>query len=221
MKLKKIKQKKYKLLKLHLLKSQVYRNNQKDNTFDEHVNKSVEQTELHLKKALKVIYECHLNNFKILFIGLPQTAPTIFEDLLKSTSHFFVPSNLWVNSFFANRVSIFRFLNLKKRNLDKKFSLKNINNLLSIRTKPRLVVVFDQDIKTDIVKELATLDIPVILFGTNTNFSTQIPYSVPGIFFFVNKKLTNIVLFLICSIFKNTKSFLTRDSLILPFLSKK
>lgn len=221
MKLKKIKQKKYKLLKLHLLKSQVYRNNRNNNSFDEHVNKSLEQTELHLKKALKVIYECHLNDFKILFVGLPQTAPTIFEDLLKSTSHFFVPSNLWVNSFFANRVSISRFLNLKKRNLDRKFSLKNINNLLSIRTKPRLVVVFDQDIKTDIVKELATLDIPVILFGTNSNFSTQIPYSVPGNFFFVNKKLTNIVLFLICSIFKNTKSFLRRDSSVLPFLSQK
>ena len=92
---------------------------------------------------------------------------------------------------------------------------------MSIRTKPRLVVVFDQDIKTDIVKELATLDIPVILFGTNSSFSAQISYSVPGNFFFVNRKLTNIVLFLICSIFKNTKSFLTRDSSVLPVLPKE
>ena len=83
MKLKKIKQKKYKLLKLHLLKSQVYKNNRNDNSFDEQVNKSLEQTELHLKKALKVIYECHLNNFKILFVGLPQTAPTIFEGMFQ------------------------------------------------------------------------------------------------------------------------------------------
>lgn len=205
MKLRKIKQKKYKLLKLHLLKSQVYKNNLKNKIFEEHVSKNLEQTELYFKKALKIIYDSHLNNFKILFVGLPKMAPKVFEDLLKSTPHFFIPSNLWINSFFANRVSISRFLTLKKQNFDRKISMKNINNLLSIRTKPRLVVVLDQDIKTDLVKELVNLDIPVILFGTHSSFSSQVSYPIPGNFFFVNKKITNIVLFLICSIFKNTQ----------------
>jgi ribosomal protein S2 len=195
MKLRKIKQKKYKLLKLHLLKSQVYKNNLKNKIFEEHVSKNLEQTELYFKKALKIIYESHLNNFKILFVGLPKMAPKVFEDLLKSTPHFFIPSNLWINSFFANRVSISRFLTLKKQNFDRKISMKNINNLLSIRTKPRLVVVLDQDIKTDLVKELVNLDIPVILFGTHSSFSSQVSYPIPGNFFFVNKKITNIVLF--------------------------
>lgn len=236
MKLKKIRQKKYKLLKLHLLKSQVYKNNLKNNIFDEFVNKSLEQSELYLKKALKVIYECHLNNFKILFVGLPKMAPKIFEDLLKSSPHFYIPSNVWVNSFFANRVSISRFLNLKKRNYDSKMSLKNINNLLSIRTKPRLVVVLDQDIKTDIVKELVDLDIPIILFGTHSSFSSLVSYPIPGNFFFVNKKRTNILLFLICSIFRNTQTSLKpmfqkrsdisllpswEDATVLPLSSKK
>lgn len=149
-------------------------------------------------------------------------APKVFEDLLKSTPHFFIPSNLWINSFFANRVSISRFLTLKKQNFDRKISMKNINNLLSIRTKPRLVVVLDQDIKTDLVKELVNLDIPVILFGTHSSFSSQVSYPIPGNFFFVNKKITNIVLFLICSIFKNTKIPLKSVSPlpILPSFSK-
>ena len=225
MKLKKIRQKKYKLLKLHLLKSQVYKNNLKNNIFDEFVSKSLELSELYLKKALKVIYECHLNNFKILFVGLPKMAPKIFEDLLKSSPHYYIPSNVWVNSFFANKVSISRFLNLKKRNYDSKMSLKNINNLLSIRTKPRLVVILDQDIKTDIVKELVDLDIPIILFGTHSSFSSQVSYPIPGNFFFVNKKITNILLFLICSIFKKAQTSLKpmvkkRTNLsVLPFSS--
>jgi ribosomal protein S2 len=227
MKLRKIKQKKYKLLKLHLLKSQVYKNNLKNKIFEEHVSKNLEQTELYFKKALKIIYESHLNNFKILFVGLPKMAPKVFEDLLKSTPHFFIPSNLWINSFFANRVSISRFLTLKKQNFDRKISMKNINNLLSIRTKPRLVVVLDQDIKTDLVKELVNLDIPVILFGTHSSFSSQVSYPIPGNFFFVNKKITNIVLFLICSIFKNTQiplksvSQKKSDNFSLPFTWKE
>lgn len=207
MKLKRIKHKKYKILKLHLLKSQVYQADLKNDNFNEFVNKSLEQSELHIKKALKVVYEYHCNNLKILFVGLPNVHNRFFKDLLRSTQHFFIPSNVWVNSFLANHSSIFRFLKLKqsaKKSAGKKnLSLKNINTLLSVRTKPDLVVIFNQDIKTDIVRELSNLDIPIILFGNNVSFNSQITYPIPGNFFLVNQKVTNIFFCLLCSIFKN------------------
>jgi ribosomal protein S2 len=207
MKLKKIKHKKYKILKLHLLKSQVYQVDLKNDNYNEFVNKSLEQSELHVKKALKIVYEYHCNNLKILFVGLPNVKNRFFRDLLRSTQHFFIPSNVWVNSFLANHASIFRFLKLKqsvKNSASKKnLSLKNINTLLSVRTKPDLVVIFNQDIKTDIIKELFNLDIPIILFGSNVSFNSQITYAIPGNFFFVNQKVTNIFFCLLCSILKN------------------
>lgn len=207
MKLKKIKYKKYKILKLYLLKSQVYQVDLKNDNFNEFVNKSLEQSELHIKKALKMVYEYHCNNLKILFVGLPNVNNKFFKDLLRSTQHFFIPSNLWVNSLLANHSSILRFLKLKqsakKSASNKNLSLKNINTLLSVKTKPDLVVIFNQDIKTDIVKELSNLDIPIILFGSNSSFNSQITYPIPGNFFFVNRKITNIFFCLLWSIFKN------------------
>lgn len=206
MKLKKVKHKKYKILKLHLLKSQVYHLDLKNDNFNEFVNKSLEQSELHVKKALKIIYEYHCNNLKILFVGLPNVRNRFFKDLLRNTQHFFIPSNVWVNSFLANHSSIFRFLKLKqlarKSASKKNLSLKNINTLLSVRTKPDLVVIFNQDIKTDIVRELSNLDIPIILFGNNISFNSQITYPIPGNFFFVNQKVTNILFCLLCSILR-------------------
>jgi ribosomal protein S2 len=210
MKLKKIRHKKYKILKLHLLKSQVYKVDLKNDNFNEFVNKSLEKSELHVKKALKIVYEYHSNNLKILFVGLPNVKNRFFKDLLRTTQHFFIPSNVWVNSFLANRTSIFRFLKLKqsvKKSASKKnLSLKNIYTLLSVRTKPDLVVIFNQDIKTDIIRELSNLDIPIILFGSNVYFNSQITYSIPGNFFFVNQKVTNLFFCLLCSIFKSQPS---------------
>ena len=206
MKLKKIRYKKYKILKLHMLKSQVYQTDLKNDGFIKFVNKSLEESELHVKKALKIIYEYNCNNLKILFVGLPNTKSKFFKNLLRNTQHFYIPSNVWVNSFLANHSSISRFLKLQqsieKPTRKKNLSLKNINTLLSIRTKPDLVVVFNQDIKTDIIKELSNLNIPIILFGNNSYFDLQITYTIPGNFFFVNQKVTNIFFCLLYSIFK-------------------
>ena len=205
MKLKKIKFKKYKMLKLHLLKSQVYLSKITKKNLNMFVNNNLERSELHAKKAFKIIYEYHYNNYKILFIGFPTVKNKAVKNLLKSTHHFFIPSNLWVNSFLANYDSIFRFLKLNRLTSQtvnrKNLSLKKINTLLSIRQKPRLIVIFDEDINSDMLKELGNLNVPIILFGNNFCFERQITYSVPGNFFFVRQKVTNIFSYVLCSIF--------------------
>jgi ribosomal protein S2 len=223
MKLKKIKHKKYKVLKLHLLKSQVYLKKIKNDHFDDFLNKILEQSELHVKKAFKIIYEYHCNGYSILFVGLPALKDKSFNTLFKHTQHSFIPSNIWINGLIANRFSIFRYLELKRLN-NKLFnkenlSLKNINTLLNIKTKPNLIVIFDSDIESDMIKEFYNLDIPVILFGSNMYDDFQITYKIPGNFFFVTKKVRNIINFLLHSIIK--RPFKKRSKNLSRFSRKK
>lgn len=202
MKVKKIRHEKYKVLKLHLLKSRVYQIRSTKNFLNESLNQNLEQSELHIKKALKIIYEYHSKNCKILFIGFPSSNIKLFSNLISNTQHFFIPSNLWINGLLANQTSISQFLLGSTFSQKSRLSLKNANSLLSIKTKPDLVVIFDQSIETDTLKELYNLDIPITFFGSKSVLNEQITYKIPGNFFFINQKVKNIISFLLCSIMK-------------------
>ena len=139
MKIKKIKSFKYKLLKLQLIKSKVYKKKIKKQNYDNSVNIVIEQIELHLKKALQIIYEFHLNNKRIFFIGIPLNFQNNFSKILKKTKHLSIPESIWINGILSNKNATFQFLKSKKIKIykTKKFTNKKPSTIILYKKKTR------------------------------------------------------------------------------------
>ena len=138
MKIRKIQKFQYTLLKLNLIKSQVYKKKIRKNNHDDVLNIKTELIELHFKRALQIIYKYHMNHKKILFIGIPQNFQKKFSKILKNTKHVAIPHSIWINGILSNRYAIFRYLYLKRRkNIKKKNWLQNkiIYFLISVNGK--------------------------------------------------------------------------------------
>lgn len=162
MKAGKIKNRNFKLFKYNVLKLQMYSN--KSYFIDIHLtNSRLEQIETYLKQILKVIFEYHVWQFKILFIGFPILYKMKQRKLACFTNHDFLTEKSWVNGIFRNRFSILTYLKLLQ---SQNFS-KNIKLLLTVKTKPHLVVLFNQQIETGTISEFYKAGIPVLSFNWN------------------------------------------------------
>lgn len=203
MKLKKIKTSTSKLIKFQLIKFKTYK--QKKNIFDKNTqNFNFESIELHLKKALQIIYSYHLNNKTIFFIGVPQKLKKKFFSILKTTKHLFVPESTWLKGVLSNKVSIFKYLN-QQINSNIKNTDTNLKFLFTIQKKPDLIVLLDQNLESQAFQEAIKLKIPVIAITTSLNCNKSILYPIYGNFEFLNKKLNNIYFLLLKSIFNKQK----------------
>ena len=89
MKVNLIKTRNYKLFKYNLLKLQIYSNESSFNisTFSNNV---LEQIEAYLKQVLKIIFEYHMYQFKIIFIGFPVVSKLKQMRLMHFTNHDFI-----------------------------------------------------------------------------------------------------------------------------------
>ena len=137
MKLKDLKIKEYTLLKLHLLKHQVF----KKSTYN-----SQNYLELSVKQVLNLIYFYHHKNKQIMFIGFPYIKN---EFTPKQFKHSFVPKNFWIRGLMSN--------------FEVKQSLKNVNLI----TKNQDLIVFLNPNKEDfeILNELVKPQIPLVIIG--------------------------------------------------------
>jgi hypothetical protein len=79
----------YKLFKYNLLKLQIY-SNEPVHDFSSISNYMLEQIEAYLKQALKIIFEYHRQQFKILFIGFPVVSKLKQMKLIHFTNHNFI-----------------------------------------------------------------------------------------------------------------------------------
>jgi len=93
MKTSKIENKNYKLFKYNLLKLQIYSNKFSQDTTNLS-NNILEQTEAYLKQVLKIIFEYHLCQFRILFIGFPVVSKMKQTKLIHLTNHNFISEKL-------------------------------------------------------------------------------------------------------------------------------
>lgn len=89
MKTNKLKNKNYKLFRYNILKLQIYPN-QPHRTLINFSNSMLEQIEAFLKQMLKVIFEYHVCQSKILFIGFPVISKTRQMKLMHFTNHDFI-----------------------------------------------------------------------------------------------------------------------------------
>jgi hypothetical protein len=89
MKTGRIKNLNYKLFKYNLLKLQIYSNQSHFAVANFSVS-VLEQIETSIKQVLKIIFEYHVCQFKILFIGFPVLSKVKQMKLLHLTNHNFI-----------------------------------------------------------------------------------------------------------------------------------
>ena len=199
MKTSKIKNQNYKLFKYNLLKLQIY-SNQHTFIFSKFSNSMLEQIEAYLKQVLKIIFEYHVWQFKILFIGFPVICKMKQMKLIHFTNHNFIPEKSWVSGVFRNRLSILTYLNLIQ---SQSFS-KSLKLLLTIKTKPHLVVVFNQKVEHSTINEFYKAGIPILSFNWNSFDRFKIAYQTLGNFNFIERNIKLTFFFLFYSLLKKT-----------------
>lgn len=205
MKIKKNKTFQYTLLKLNLIKSQVYKKKIQPNHYDDVLNTNTQLIELHFKRALQVISKYHMNHKKILFIGVPQIFQKKFSKILKNTKHIAIPQSIWINGILTNRPYILRSFDLKRQKYIKKNWLQNkiIYFLISMMKRPNLIVVFDSNFKKNKLKETYKLKLPIITLDSNLYFfDSNFFFKVPGNFQQIYKKTHHTILLALASILK-------------------
>jgi hypothetical protein len=79
----------YKLFKYNLLKLQIYSNKMEKHVSDVSTY-TLEQIEAYFKQALKIIFEYHKKQFKILFVGFPIVSKLKQIKLIHFTNHNFI-----------------------------------------------------------------------------------------------------------------------------------
>ena len=199
MKTGKIKNRNYKLFKYNLLKFQIY-SNRSHFAVPNFSNSVLEQIETYLKKVLKIIFEYHVCQFKILFIGFPVISKMRQMKLLHFTNHNFISEKSWISGILRNRFSILTYLQLiESQNFSKSLKL-----LLTIKTKPHLVVMFNQKVETNTINEFYKAGIPILSFNWNSLTSLKIAYRTLGNFDFVERNIKLTFFFLFYSLLKKT-----------------
>lgn len=197
MKTDKINNRNYKLFKYNLLKLQIY-SNQPHFTVTNLSGNMLEQIEAYLKQVLKIIFEYHVCHFKILFIGFPVISKMKQMKLLHFTNHNFISEKSWISGLFRNRFSILTYLQLfQSQNFSKSLKL-----LLTIKTKPHLVVIFNQKVETNTINEFYKAGIPILSFNWNPLSDSKIAYHTLGNFDFVEKNIKLTFFFLFYSLLK-------------------
>lgn len=190
MKLKHIRVKKYKLMRLYLAKYEAYKQKGSTSVISDSV---LDRLEIGLKKVLFIIYQYHIYNRRILFIGLPHSTDKKFLDVLSKSNHIFVPRFGWKRGLLGNKDS------LSKKSLN----FSSLKKFFNIKDNPHLIVIFNEEKLSNIIPECQKLYIPVIYFGSVNEELEGLTYLVEGSF--VNRKIKNFFQFLIYSILKKQK----------------
>jgi hypothetical protein len=197
MKVNLVKSQTHKLFKYNLLKLQTYSDQTSFNIFN-FSNDTLEYIEAHLKQVLKIIFEYHVCQFKILFIGFPVVSKMKQMKLIHFTNHTFISEKSWISGIFRNRFSILTYLKVIQ---SKNFS-KSLKLLLTVKTKPHLVVIFNQKIETTAINEFYKAGIPILSFNCIPSNSIKITYKTLGYFNFVQKNIKITYFFLFYSLLK-------------------
>ena len=176
-KTKKIIKNKTKLIKLKILKTQIYK---KKNNLSKI---KIEDIIWRLKKGLHIIYKYHVHNKQILFVGSPLYNSYKTKQLLKNTKHILIPKSVWINGILTNQQSSFQYLSKNTNN-------KKISKLLfQLKKKSDLIVILGQSFNINALNESYVTRIPIIVLNSNLNIlDTKPTYKIPGNFSFNKKK---------------------------------
>nr|QYB22969.1 ribosomal protein S2 [Cylindrotheca closterium] len=149
------------ILKLHLLKHRTYEQPfVKNNNINPVTDLTLNETIFNLKKALQIIFQYHIRNKRIFFIGVPTK---LESKINKTTNHVAISQDLNIQGLISNR-SNKNLIGTKQINKQKTVKFKSL--LPKLSKKPDLVVVVAHE-KTDLIyKECAVAKLPIINFKT-------------------------------------------------------
>jgi ribosomal protein S2 len=120
--------------------------------------------------------------------------------LVHFTNHSFISEKSWISGILRNRFSILTYLQLiESQNFSKSLKL-----LLTLKTKPHLVVMFNQKVETNTINEFYKAGIPILSFNWNSLNSLKIAYHTLGNFNLVEKNVKLTFFFLFYSLLKKT-----------------
>lgn len=196
MKLDKIKVYKNKIFKLKLIQTKIYKKNY--NNFIK-----IEDIDIRLKKALHVIYNYHINNKRILFIGIPMHIDPKFKKLLKNTKHLFIPEDIWISGIITNQETCFKYLSKNPKSIENKTS----KFLFQLKKKNDLIVVLDFSTNQEAIIEAYLSQIPLISLNCELKMLVNNSnYKIPGNFKFTKKNLRDMFFYsILAATFKKAK----------------
>ena len=155
------------ILKLHLLKHRTYeQSSPKTNNINLVSDSTLNETLFNLKKALQVIFQYHIRNKKILFIGVPTK---LEAKINKTTNHVAVSENINIQGLISN-YSNTNLIVSKQINKQKAVQFKSL--LPKLLKKPDLIVVVDHEKTEAIYKECAVAKLPIINFNLENTAKT-------------------------------------------------
>jgi len=188
MKLKKLSYLKYKLIKIEFIKSKIYQK----------FLQSFDLAEMYLKKVMFIIFQYHIKNNKILFIGVNRKIVNKYKHVLKKTKHLFLPQNYWIKGLLTNKVTLFKYVK-------NSFSSTKIKNYILLKKSPNLIVIFNDHNQASIIKEATKLKIPVIVLNTEKFQFEGIMYHLHLNSETENYKNNNLIVLILNAIFKKKK----------------
>jgi len=190
MKIKKVRIKN--LLKLHLLKSKVYEQPTEKMKFNNLIDNNLNQIIVDLKKVLRVIFQYHQTDKRILFVGFPDK---LESKVNKLTQHVAVPYNFDIQGMISN----YNRKSLRSDRISDQIRSKNHLKFLlpKLSKKLDLIVLLHSDKKEIILSEAKSVKVPVIVIGTDvaSESSDKVLYSVEGNF---KNTIYNTNIFFIC-----------------------
>lgn len=186
MKIIKISKRQTKLLNLNILKTKI-RHNKKN-----HLNYLLKKDiKYRFKNALNIIFKFHSENKKILFLGTPLKLNKQLKELFKNTNHLAIPEIIRLSGVLTNTKSIFKFL-------FKQYLKKNKNTLkflFNLTAKNNLVVIINESLSTNFLKEFLKKRIPTISLNysnTNLNYLNSEYIIKQNINYNENKSINNL-----------------------------
>lgn len=208
MKIKNIKKHNKKLIQLQILKLYYKKKSYNFKT-------NIKQTELNLNKISNIIYNYHIHNKKILFLGFPKN----FKKILQNTKHTLVTEYEWINGMLSNRHSRTAMNNVFSKE-QTKTSTYNNQLTLKLQKKIDLIIIYNLNEKATAVEESYIAKIPVITFNENFKINdNQAIYESPDNFKLINDKIFNNNFFF--SIIKTTLKKALKTKKIFVYKNKK
>lgn len=150
------------ILKLYLLKHKIYESGSLDVNTGFIVDGTLNRTLINFKKILQIIFQFHIQNRRILFVGVPKKLELKINKL---TQHTAIPSSFDVTRILSNN-----FMNTES--IDRKLESNMANLSLSrLSRKPDLVVLVTHDKIENVLKNCFILKIPTIDLSSASNLS--------------------------------------------------
>ena len=180
------------ILKLHFLKQrtheQFFQNRESNLLTDKNLNQNL----INFKKILQIIFQYHIHNKSILFIGVPQKLESQINRL---TSHSSIPNYFEINGFFStsfSKESKFLFPKLKKTpDLVVLVSHEKSENFLKECFVAKIPVIdFTNDKKVEIIKSISSYKLKLIAGNENRSQNNNLLFIGLNFLFKISKQKT-------------------------------